>query len=166
MTPAFSPANLLAYQSFLGIAPPKTETQHAGPLPQNFGDQFGWEELVKEVADIYWSLTPEERKRTGIFASNYGEAGAINLFGPNYGLPRAICAHQTHYLWGPPDFDGDAFICLQWGRESLEPFFRSVEKAGDHFHPWGMAEENRPIYLCRGLHTPLRQLWPRLKHWN
>jgi hypothetical protein len=29
-----------------------------------------------------------------------------------------------------------------------------------------MAEENRPIYLCRGLREPLPEIWPRLKHWN
>ncbi len=166
MTPALSPAKLLAYQRFFGIAPPKTEAQHEGPLPQIFGDQFGWEQLVKKVADIYWSLPPEERERTGIFASNYGEAGAINLFGLAYDLPQAICAHQTYYFWGPPDFNGDTLIWLQWDRKDLELLCRSVEQAGEHFHSWGMAEENRPIYICRGLRIPLRELWPRLKHWN
>ncbi len=164
--PVLPPAKLLAYQQFLGIAPLKTEVRHEGPLPQYLGDQFGWEQLVKEVAAIYRSLPPEGQKRTGVFASNYGEAGAINLFGPIYGLPRAICAHQTHYIWGPPDFDGDTFIWLQWDREWLEPLFRSVQQAGEHYHPWGMAEENRPIYLCRGLRMPLNQLWPKLKRWN
>ena len=164
--PFLSPTDLLAYYGFLGISPPKTEVRHEGPLPQNFGDQFGWEQLVKKVADIYWSLPPEERKQTAIFASNYGEAGAISHLGPAYGLPRAICAHQTYYLWGPPDFDGDTFIWLQWEHEWLEQLFQSVEKVGEHFHPWGMAEENRPIYLCRGLREPLQGLWPRLKIWN
>ena len=71
----------------LGLAPPKTEVAHVGPLPQLWGDQFGWPELVEEIADIYWALPEEERSRTGIFASNYGEAGAINLFGPEHDLP-------------------------------------------------------------------------------
>ena len=165
-TPVLSPENLLAYQRFLGISPPKTEVRHEGPLPQNFGDQFGWEQLAKEVADIYGSLPPGERRNTAIIASNYGEAGAINHLGPAYGLPNAICAHQTYYFWGPPDFDGDTFIWLQWEREWLEPLFESVEEVGTHFHPWGMAEENRPIFLCRGLRQPLTELWPRLKVWN
>ncbi|MFQ5740684.1 MAG: hypothetical protein ACE5JX_16895, partial [Acidobacteriota bacterium] len=147
-------------------APPKTEVHHSGPLEQRLGDQFGWEELVAEVARIYWSLPPEERTRTAIFASNYGEAGAINLFGPAYGLPQAICAHQTHYFWGPRRFDGDTLIWLQWDPESLQKFCRSVEQAGEHFHPWGMEEENRPIFICRGLREPLPQMWSRLKHWN
>jgi hypothetical protein len=75
-------------------------------------------------------------------------------------------ANQSHYLWGHRDFDGDQLIWLQWDRENIEPACESVEHAGEHHHPWGMAEENRPIYLCRGLRAPLPKLWPQLKHWN
>jgi hypothetical protein len=164
--PLFSPADHVAYQKKLGLAPPKTEVAHVGPLPQLWGDQFGWPELVEEVAEIYWALPEEERSRTGIFASNYGEAGAINLFGQQHGLPPAICAHQTHSMWGFGDFKGDQLIWLQWSVESLERICGSVELVGEHSHQWGMAEENRPIYLCRDLHPPLPELWPRLRHWN
>jgi Dolichyl-phosphate-mannose-protein mannosyltransferase len=164
--PVLSPTQFLAYQEALGFAPAKTEVAHVGPLPQYFGDQFGWPELVQEVAIIYWSLPPEERQRAGIFASNYGEAGAINHFGPALGLPSPICAHQNHWLWGPPEFDGDILIWLQWSRESLEPICCSVEQVGEHYHRWGMAEENRPIFLCRGPIVSPAEVWPELKHWN
>ena len=56
----------------------------------DFREQIGWPELVQEVAKIRDSLTPEERAHLGIIGTNYGEAGAINLYGPAYGLPRAI----------------------------------------------------------------------------
>lgn len=166
MLPILPPERLLAFQGALGIRPAKTEVAHEGPLEQRLGDQFGWPELVAEIARIYNALPPEERARTGVFASNYGEAGALHLFGPSLGLPQAICAHQNHFFWGPPDFKGDTLIWLQWGRQYLEPLCREVVQVGEHHHPWGMAEENRPIYLCRGLRTPLAQMWPDLKHWN
>jgi hypothetical protein len=164
--PLLSPAGHAAYQETLGLAPPKTEVAHVGPLPQLWGDQFGWPELVAEVAEIYWALPAEERSRTGIFASNYGEAGAINLFGPQHDLPPAICAHQTHSMWGAGDFAGDQLIWLQWRPEWLEGRCGSVEVVGAHHHPWGMAEENRPILLCRDLVRPLAEQWPELRHWN
>jgi hypothetical protein len=164
--PVLPPEGYVAYEAALGVTPPKTEVGHRGPLPQIFGDQFGWPELVAEVARIYHSLPEEERARTGIFANNYGEAGAVALFGPGHGLPRPISAHQSYFLWGPGNFDGDTLIVLQDDRESLERLCRSVEEAGVHFHPWGMAEENNPIFICRGLNVPLRELWPRLKKWN
>lgn len=164
--PLLPPQTFVTYQERLGLHPPKTEVAHIGPLPQLWGDQFGWPELVAEVAEIYWSLPPEERSRTGIYASNYGEAGAINLFGPEHGLPPAICAHQTHSMWGPGDFDGDILIWLQWEQEWLEGICASVEVVGEHDHPWGMAEENRPILLCREPQPSLQELWPELRHWN
>ncbi len=165
--PILPPDQLLAYERSLGLVPPKTEVRHEGPLEQRLGDQFGWPELVADVARIYRSLPPEERARTGIFASNYGEAGALNLFGPAYGLPPPICAHQNHFFWGPPATSPENLIWLQWGRRGVEDHCRSVEQVGEHFHPWGMAEENRPIYLCRGLKRPLADYWePDFKHWN
>ena len=164
--PLLEPSRLVAYQGRLGMRPGKTEVAHIGPLPQLWGDQFGWPELVADVARIYHALPAEERARTGIFASNYGEAGAINLFGPALGLPPAICAHQTHWLWGPPAEEPETYIWLQWSRKALERGFDSVVQAGEHHHPWGMAEENRPIFLCREPRMTLREAWPQLKHWN
>ena len=164
--PLLSPAGHVAYQKKLGLAPPKTEVAHVGPLPQLWGDQFGWPELVEDVAEIYRALPEDERLRTGIFAANYGEAGAINLFGPQHGLPPAICAHQTHSMWGPGDFDGDQLIWLQWEPEWLEGRCGSVEVVGEHHSQWGMAEENRPILLCRDLSPSLAEQWPELRHWN
>jgi hypothetical protein len=164
--PILPPEKLVAYEMRLGLVPEKTEVRHEGPLEQGLGDQFGWPELVAEVARIYRALPEEERRRTGIFASNYGEAGALHLFGPAYGLPSAICAHQNHFFWGPPAVESENLIWLQWDRESIEEHCRSVEEVGRHSHPWGMAEENRPIYLCRGLRAPLTAQWADLKHWN
>lgn len=164
--PLLPPEKYVAYQRWLGLDPSKTEVHHQGPLPQLFGDQFGWPELVAEVARIHNSLPPEERAKAAILTGNYGEAGAINLFGPRYGLPTAISGHQTHFLWGPRDYTGEVIITLQYDRADLEPHCASVQDAGAHYHPWGMAEENAEIYVCRGLDRPLKEIWPKVKHWN
>ncbi len=164
--PILSPQRLLAYQGALGIKASRTEVAHDAPLEQRLSDQFGWPELAEETAAIYLSLTPEERRRTAIFAENYGEAGAINQFGLRLGLPAAVCAHQAHSFWGPPAVEFDTFICLGCGRDGLDRAFESVIVAGRHDHPWGMAFENHPIYLCRGLRTPLKEIWPRIRHWD
>ncbi|HEU4401406.1 MAG TPA: hypothetical protein VFT43_04820, partial [Candidatus Polarisedimenticolia bacterium] len=58
------------------------------------------------------------------------------------------------------------FIVLQGDRDDMAQVCNSVEQVGEHHHAWGMDEENRPIFLCRGLKIPLSELWPRLKHWN
>ncbi len=166
MLPILPPERYVAYQKALEMQPGKTEVEHVGPLPQLFGDQFGWPEMVEEVARIYDALPAEERAKACIFAGNYGEAGAVNLFGPRHGLPAAISGHQTHFFWGPRGCTGEVLIVLQRSREGLERVCASVEEAGRHEHPWGMAEENGPIHVCRGLKTPLSEMWPRVKHWN
>jgi hypothetical protein len=157
---------LIRYQRALGIEPPKTEVGHVGALPQHFGDMFGWPEMVEAIAGVYQRLPPEERARTAIYAGNYGEAGAIDFFGPRYGLPKAISPHQNYFLWGPRDYTGEVMIILQAEREEVERNCESVEEGATLNHPYAMAEERYTIFICRGLKQSLQQLWPRLKHWN
>jgi len=166
VTPMLSPGDQVAYRLKMHIVSKKAEVHHDGPLPQMFGDQFGWPELVAEVAGIYNSLPPEVRKNTAILAGNYGEAGAIDQFGPSYGLPTALSGHQNHYYWGTMGFTGDNLITIQYGPRYLGRVCGSVEKAGEHYHPWGMAEENDAIYFCRGLKKPLAEIWEDQKLWN
>jgi MFS family permease len=165
LLPVLAPARLLAYQAWLGVRPQKTEVTHDSPLEQRFSDQFGWKELAEETARIYHALPAEERARTAIYAGNYGEAGAINLFGPALGLPTAICAHQACSYWGLPAEEPRTVICLGCDA-GLSRVFEEVTVAAVHHHPWGMPEENRPIYLCRGPRSSFRALWPEITHWN
>jgi len=62
--------------------------------------------MVETVAEIYHNLPPEERAKAAIIAPNYGEAGAIDFFGPRYDLPKAISGHQNYYLWGSAQLYG------------------------------------------------------------
>lgn len=160
-----SPETFLAYTRAIGFRPRKVEVRHEGPLPQPMGDQFGWPEMARDVAGIFASLSPEERAVTGIFAGNYGEAGAINLFGPAYGLPRAWSRHQNHWYWGPPPVTYRNFVVLQWSLDDVRDNCATWQ-AFPHAHPWGMGEENTPIYLCRGATFDIRKIWSHSHHWN
>jgi hypothetical protein len=166
VTPILSPENQVVYRRFMRIDDDKTEVNHSGPLPQMFGDQFGWPELTAEVAAFYNSLPADERSQTAILTGNYGEAGAIDMFGPKYGLPTALSGHQNHYYWGTMGFAGRNLVTIQYGPRYLGEICTSVDKVEDHYHPWGMGEENRPVYFCRGLKKPLADLWEDQKHWN
>ncbi|MDM7923767.1 MAG: glycosyltransferase family 39 protein [Pyrinomonadaceae bacterium] len=166
VVPVLPVEKLIAYQSAIGITPPKTEVGHVGPLPQHFGDRFGWEEMTAKTADVYNSLTPDEREKAAIYTSNYGEAGAIDLFGRQYGLPRAISGHQSYFMWGPRGHDGSIMIVLGEEREELEEICNTVEVRDRVGHPYAMAEEHFDILLCRGLKAPLAEFWSKTKHWN
>jgi len=166
MLPLLSPNSYVAYTRKLGLKPTKREVHEHGQLPQVFGDQIGWPELVGQVAQAYNSLPPEQRAETAILTGNYGEAGAIDMFGPKYGLPTALSEHQTYYYWGTHGFTGNNLITLQYGLDDLSEMCNSVEQVAVHSDPWGMEEENQPIYFCRGLKRPLAETWAEHKHWN
>ncbi len=150
--------NLPVYEAKLGLAPPRAEVNDSGPLPQHFGDEFGWPEMVAAVARFYNSLPPEERAKTAILAGNYGEAGAIDFFGPAYGLPPAISAHQNLWYWGPRQYTGESVILLQWDRASADRWCTSVQEGPKLDPQWAMEEEHFTVLLCRGFKKPLPQL--------
>ena len=159
------PERLLAYQSALGFKPAKAEVHMESLLPQPIADQFGWPEMAREVAAIYNSLPPDQRSQTGIWAGNYGEAGAINEFGPQYGLPHAYSRHQNHWYWGPPPQVYKNLIVIQWGLDDVRDNCTSFQPF-EHYSRFGMGEENQPIYLCRGVEFDIQKIWSHSHHWN
>ncbi len=164
--PLLPPQTFLRYQQSLHIGIPKAENQQTGPLPQYFADEFGWEDMVRQTAAVYWSLPPAERARTAIFANDWGEAAAVDFFGPRYGLPRAISPHNNYWFWGPRDYDGSTVIVLGSDGTGDREHFQSVMAAGTVDNPWSREDEHFTIWLCRGLHWDLRALWPQLKQWG
>jgi hypothetical protein len=160
--------SFLRYQEHLPFSVPRSEHSHMGAaLPQYFADEFGWPEMVDTVARVYHSLPENEQRKTAIYANNYGEAGAIDFFGSQYGLPKAICPHQNYFLWGPREYRGEIVILVGSGRiEDARKVFASVELVADLNNPYAIPNENRPILLARGLKANLQELWPQLKDWD
>ncbi|HEX5233888.1 MAG TPA: glycosyltransferase family 39 protein [Silvibacterium sp.] len=162
-----SPENFVAYARAIGFMPKQMETHQRAALPQPMADQFGWPEMVAQIAGIYDSLPPAERAKTGIIAGNYGEAGSVDFWGPKYGLPTAISGHQNYFFWGPPREHYDNFIVIQWSEGDVKEACTSY-RGFPHESEWGMDEENTPIYLCMGAKFDPRvpRVWAELKHWN
>ena len=98
--PMMSEEKFIAYEKALGAAPSKTENTEINDLSQQYADMHGWPELAASVAKVYNSIPEAERAQCAIFMGNYGEAGAIDYFGPQYGLPPAISAHQNYWYLG------------------------------------------------------------------
>jgi hypothetical protein len=165
--PILPPDKLVAYMRAIHLQPPRTETLHTGALPQLFADQFGWEQMVGSVAHVYHHLRPEDEKRAAIFCQNYGEAGAIDFFGPQFGLPSAISGHQNYFLWGPRDWTGEVALVLDTRDDNEREQFASVEDLGQIVSsPWAMPFERRMhIYLCHDLKASVRDFWPQVKKW-
>ncbi|HZN04708.1 MAG TPA: glycosyltransferase family 39 protein [Candidatus Polarisedimenticolia bacterium] len=165
--------DFIRYQRALGQTPKAEERSALADLPQYYADMFGWEEMVEKVATLFRSLTPEEQRHTAIYARNYGEAAAIDFFGPRHGLPRASSGHNNYWHWGPPT--DDTQVILVFGRsndvEDALADLRSPGRCGEatlgdatacqHCMPY---ENGRPILVCRDPQFTLRQIWPGEKH--
>ncbi|HEY1682051.1 MAG TPA: glycosyltransferase family 39 protein [Candidatus Tumulicola sp.] len=136
-------------------------------LPNDWADMHGWPELAQQVATVYYSLRSDEQARAGIFASNYGEASAINFFGPAYGLPTAVSGHNNYWLWGPHGYDGSVLIEVGGHCFADGHIYASAIEAGHFDNPWTMSyEQHQPITICRRPTMTLQALWPQLKNYN
>jgi uracil-DNA glycosylase len=123
-------------------------------------EEIGWQELVENVARIRDSLSPEDRARVKIFCGNFGEAGAINLYGPRHGLPPAICPVNSFWERGYGDPPPETLIVVGFPSEWVDSQFASCQLAGHPWNRYGTANEetieNPDMFVCRGL----RQSWP------
>jgi Dolichyl-phosphate-mannose-protein mannosyltransferase len=166
--PVFSPDNFVVYMSKFPIKPPRSEHSHErAVLPQHYADQFGWEEIVAKTAEAWNSIPVEERKDCGIFAQDYGQAGAIDFLGRKYGLPPALSGHQTWFLWGPRGYTGSCLVVLDDNRETLERKFEQVEFVGRSADNRYALEKEIPVFIVRRpKFGSLQEVWPRLKKWR
>ena len=158
----------VAYSRALGGFTPVT-FEHLGPemLPQYFADEFGWENMARQTASAYLRLPPDVRGRTAIFANDYGQAAAIDFFGPALGLPSAISNDVTYWLWGPRGYTGESVLVLGSDGAGDRAHFRHVETAGRVHDPRSRPEEWFNIIMCRDFRMApdLAAAWAGMRHW-
>jgi hypothetical protein len=167
VVPILPPEVYLRYTKAIGFDQPRLENRATNAMPQLFADRFGWPEMVDAVAGAYASLPSELRVRTGIFANDFGQAGAIDFYGPKRGLPKAISGHLTYWYWGPRGYTGESLIVLGDRREVLESGFYDVRAVAEVGHPYAMRQEHFTVFLCqRPKGWTLESRWPQVKKWQ
>jgi hypothetical protein len=153
----------IAYTKLLGLT--GRDGTPARLMQPVYAEEFGWGRLARDVASVYESLPPADRSRTAIYADTYGDAGALDFFGPKYGLPPAISSQNTYYLWGPGTATGDVMIAIGASRiDLLKKYYRTVTLVRTSTEPYKwIVEGPAPIYLCRDPVAPLKDIWPNLR---
>jgi hypothetical protein len=165
--PVLTPEGFVRYQQVLHLTPPEVEHQRTGPLRQQiYADMFGWDEMAREVARAYFALPPDIRTRTAIAGHGYGEASAIDFFGPRYGLPEAISGHQSYWFWGPGNYTGESMLFVGDSGGRVHELCNNVDVVGHVYHPYSRADEDFDIYWCHPLKWNLQQIWPHAKHFD
>jgi dolichyl-phosphate-mannose-protein mannosyltransferase len=146
----------------LPLAPvPSVWFRAASSVNITLRDEIGWQDLVSTLAQIRDSLPAESRSTLGILAENYGEVGAINLYGPGRGLPRAISGVNSSWEHGYGDPPPQTVIIVGFPRPFVEANFDSCRLAAQNTNSLGVVNEEtterRDIFLC----GPPKSGWPK-----
>ena len=155
----------------LPIAPANsTWAAHAMKINGDFCEELGWPELVQTIAEIRDSLSAEERAQLGILTGNYGEAGAVNLYGAQFGLPRAISGVNSFWQRGYGDPPPQTLIVVGADLDDLQGEFASCRLAADIWNRFGVEnEETRDhpnIFVCHTLRKPWREFWKTFRYFG
>jgi hypothetical protein len=144
----------------------------AGSLPAaanpTIADQIGWPEYVQQVAGVYAALPAEDQALAVLVAGNYGEAGALDRYGPRHGLPAVYSGHNELYHFGPPPDDRTvAIVVSQAPPERVAALFGVCVAGPGLRNDLGVENEELEarVYVCRPT-EPWRTLWPRLQHYD
>ncbi|MBO1332337.1 glycosyltransferase family 39 protein [Streptomyces sp. VRA16 Mangrove soil] len=151
----------------LPVLPPDALTVPMALDPEQ-GEQLGWPELADATRQGWTRIPVRDRSRAVLFTVNYGEAGALDRYGPARGLPRPYSGHMSYADWGPPPdaADGPVLLVRQTGDSGIEGHFsgcRTVARV-DNGHDVDNEEQNGSVVLCSGPHRKWSALWPSLRH--
>lgn len=128
------------------------------------GEQVGWRELATAVADVWDRIPAGDRDRAVVFTSNYGQAGAVERYHDELGLPAPYSGHMSYADWGPPADDHTGPVVLVG---DVEPgrYFVGCERVTefDNGHDLDNEEQGTGLWLCEGPARPWADLWPDLR---
>ena len=144
--------------------------QASGPLRDfalkhngDLREEFGWDNLVRTVAQIRDSLPPDQQAHLGIATGNYGEYGAIEILGAAYGLPQPIGTTNSEYLRGYPTPQPTTIIVIGNDPATANALFTNCRLAGHNGNSEGLKNEESvdhpDIYVCGPPRLPWPQIW-------
>jgi 4-amino-4-deoxy-L-arabinose transferase-like glycosyltransferase len=150
----------------LAIALPVLPVDRLDPVlavNEDVGETIGWPELTATVARVFREL-PDPQQAV-ILTQNYGEAGAIDRYGPALGLPRAYSGHNAYGDWGPPPDGRAPVIAVGLPARDVATHLRgcrTVARIGNHAGV-DNEEQGRAVSICRAPRHPWSREWPLLR---
>lgn len=139
-------------------------------IHDQFREEIGWPDLAQAVAAVYGSLSAQEREKTGILTGNYGEGGALNLYGPALGLPHAMSLTNSFWYRGYDPGLPQTVILVGFDLDEGRKLFDTCVVAAKNTNRLGVEnEESRDhpdILLCRNLRIPWPVYWERFRRFG
>ncbi len=166
--PVLSLPRYMAYERAIGLSRPAPPDRTYHLINPMFADQLGWPTMTQTVAGAYWALPAAQRTVTAIFADRYAYAGALDFYGPRYGLPTVISPNNNYYLWGTRGYSGASMLAVgATDYRLLLRWFGSVRQVAVYRNDlrW-ILEGPLPIYLCTRPRATLAAMWPHFKYYG
>jgi len=134
----------------------------------DLGEEIAWPGLVALVSREYHALPPAQRRQTTILTGNYGEAGAIDRYGPGFGLPQEYSGANNFWLWGPPPAADTAAVAVNLNPAFLHREFRHVRLVATFWNGLGVSddEQGAQIFVTTGLRSSWAQAWPAFRNYG
>jgi hypothetical protein len=133
----------------------------------DIGEEVGWPQFVGAVAQAYHSLAPAERTQLAIFAENYGEAGALVIYGGRYGLPAPISGVNSWHDRGYGPFPPENVLTTGAGLQDELRYFETCRLAGHFTPPYGIHNDEfrfgQQILLCSHPRFDWAKGWPDMQ---
>jgi 4-amino-4-deoxy-L-arabinose transferase-like glycosyltransferase len=144
---------------------PLSVTSVTATVNEAVAETVGWPELVEQVSHVVGTLPEDERATVVLLTASYGEAGAIDRFGPARGLPPAHSPHNGYADFRRPADDGATVVAVRFPMHRLDPHFERCEQVGTVDLGLGIDNEvqGTPITVCRGLRAPWPQTWEAMR---
>ncbi|MDP1860960.1 MAG: glycosyltransferase family 39 protein [Gemmatimonadaceae bacterium] len=159
--PFLRPLVMARYAQALGVSK-ATETNRGKQLalPQDYADMIGWREMVRAVADVYYTIPSAERADVVLIGENYGEAGALDFYGPGFGLPPVVSTAGSFWFFGPGERPGTIALTLGISSADLREFYGEVKEVVRFDSPWMVPEERGvEILIGRRPKAALQAIW-------
>ena len=100
--------------------------------------------------------------------ADYAEGGAINLYGPAYGLPPVISNDNSGWLRGYGDPPPQTLVVVAWNREEVDNAFNDCRVASKMIMPYGVDNEisrdHLEVFICRGPKWPWPEFWEKARN--
>jgi 4-amino-4-deoxy-L-arabinose transferase-like glycosyltransferase len=131
-----------------------------------FTEMVGWQDLTEQVAEIYQSIPASEKPGAVILAGNYGEAGALDLYAEEYGLPRMITGTNSMWYRGYGDPEPGTVIVVGFEGEYARHFFKNCSHSGTVKNSYHVKNEetmyHTSLYVCREPRQPWSVMWQEM----
>jgi len=157
----------IKFNQALGLTPANTESKELNELPQHYADMFGWENMAKQVSEVYESLPDTEKTDAVVFTQNYGEAAALEYYQKKYPVPQVLCLHNNYWIWGWKHAGKSMNTVLLLGGQIEDHVdnFESVEPIEIIRCQYCMPYENNlTLFLCKNFKDDFKEIWNNEKH--